>query len=62
MSTLNPPTSSRTEGQQLLLVNLSKQRNAPETGAVYPLRRVTREELATIMADQRRRGEDEAAS
>jgi hypothetical protein len=33
----------------------------PETGAVYPLRRVTREELATIMADQRRRREDEAS-
>jgi hypothetical protein len=33
----------------------------PETGAVYPLRRVTREELATIMADQRRQ-QDEAAS
>jgi hypothetical protein len=31
----------------------------PESGAVYPLRRVTREELATIMADQRRRREDE---
>lgn len=31
----------------------------PESGAVYPLRRVTREELATIMADQRRRREDD---
>lgn len=31
----------------------------PETGAVYPLRRVSRPELATIMADQRRSREDE---
>jgi hypothetical protein len=29
----------------------------PETGAVYPLRRVTREELASMMADDRRRRE-----
>jgi hypothetical protein len=27
----------------------------PESGAVYPLRRVTRAELASIMADTRRR-------
>jgi hypothetical protein len=32
----------------------------PESGAVYPLRRVTRAELASIMADQRRRREDDA--
>ena len=31
----------------------------PETGAVYPLRRVSRAELATIMADQRRLREAE---
>jgi len=31
----------------------------PESGAVYPLRRVTREELATIMAEQRRNREAE---
>jgi hypothetical protein len=31
----------------------------PESGAVYPLRRVTREELATIMADARRAREEE---
>jgi hypothetical protein len=29
----------------------------PESGAVYPLRRWTREELATIMAEQRRNRE-----
>lgn len=33
----------------------------PESGAVYPLRRVTRAELASIMADARRRQEDESA-
>jgi hypothetical protein len=33
----------------------------PESGAVYPLRRVTREELATIMAETRRRREDDEA-
>lgn len=33
----------------------------PESGAVYPLRRVTRAELASIMADSRRRREDESA-
>jgi hypothetical protein len=32
----------------------------PQSGAVYPLRRVTRAELASIMADTRRRKDDEA--
>jgi hypothetical protein len=31
----------------------------PDTGAVYPLRRITREEVGTILADERRRREDE---
>jgi hypothetical protein len=29
----------------------------PDTGAVYPLRRITREEVGTILADERRRRE-----
>jgi hypothetical protein len=30
----------------------------PDTGAVYPLRRVTREEVGALLADERRRRED----
>jgi hypothetical protein len=32
----------------------------PASGAVYPLRRITHAELASIMADQSRRREDDA--
>jgi hypothetical protein len=31
----------------------------PDTGAVYPLRWITREEVGTILADERRRREDD---
>ena len=32
----------------------------PDTGAVFPLRRITREEVGTILADERRRREVDA--
>jgi hypothetical protein len=34
----------------------------PESGAVYPLRRITREEIAALLADERRRREDEGGA
>jgi hypothetical protein len=34
----------------------------PASGAVYPLRRMTREQIAGMLADERRRREDESSA